>query len=130
MARILVVDDDMAIRKLVRHILEEAGYVTSSASNGRAGVICATEQQPDLIITDIMMPDMDGLEAILTLKSTMPKVRIIAMSAESEDAQQSLRLSRAFKAGACATLCKPFSKRKLLDIVDFALKSEDKTRVA
>ena len=80
MARILLLDDDRALRDVVRMILEEAGHVVNDAPDGRAGVEMYRESPSDIVITDIRMPEKTGNETILELRAEFPDVKIIAMS--------------------------------------------------
>jgi CheY-like chemotaxis protein len=76
MRRILVIDDD----DLVRDILAEAGYEVASAKDGGGGIESYRKQRPDLIVTDIIMPDQDGISAIVELRRLAPNIPIIAIS--------------------------------------------------
>ena len=81
--RILIVEDDSKNLKLVRDLLQVSGYVTLEATNGKLGVEVAKEQKPDLILMDIQMPVMDGLQAARLLKADeeTKKIPIIALTA-------------------------------------------------
>lgn len=117
MARILVVDDDDSIRALLREILEEEGHHVEEASDGKQGTAQYRTEPADLIITDILMPEKDGVELIMELQERFPKVKIIAMSGGGRgmDATFNLRIARDF--GALQQVKKPFSKEVLLDAV-------------
>jgi YesN/AraC family two-component response regulator len=80
MARILVIDDQEPIRSLLRIILEGAGHEVLEASNGRLGLELYRERSANLIITDIVMPEMDGLELLLELTRNFLNVKVIAIS--------------------------------------------------
>ena len=82
MATILVIDDQKLIRSLLRAVLEEDGHEVLEASNGHLGLELYRERPADLIITDILMPVMNGFELIWELTKNFPRVKIIAMSGE------------------------------------------------
>ena len=84
MARILVIDDQEPIRSLLRAVLEGEGHQVLEASNGRLGLELYRERSVDLVITDIVMPEMDGLEMILELTRNFLNVKVIAMSGSLE----------------------------------------------
>jgi CheY-like chemotaxis protein len=90
------------------------------ASNGKSGLAAYRQQSPDLVITDIVMPDMEGLEVIRELRQTDPDIKIIAMSGGGiAAAEQYLALARTFGAGS--VLDKPFTQEQLLTVVAEAL---------
>lgn len=105
MARILIVDDEPDIRFMMRLILEGAGYKVTEARHGAIGLKSVTTRQPDLVITDVMMPTMDGLEFIERLRSNSKTaaIPILVVSGNSELAS-----------AANARLRKPFTRRELL----------------
>ena len=80
MARILVIDDDYQVREMLRDTLEIAGYEVEVASDGREGLKLYHNRPTDMIITDIIMPNMDGLETITELQRNFPDTKIIAFS--------------------------------------------------
>jgi CheY-like chemotaxis protein len=80
MKKILVIDDDAAVCLTLEHLLAAAGYEVVSARDGEEGIRLFRTVQPDLVITDIIMPKMEGIEAILQIKREQPRARIIAMS--------------------------------------------------
>jgi len=80
MATILVIDDDQHVRGMLRTVLEDFGYTVLEAADGNIGVQIFEQNQVDLIITDIIMPDKEGLETIRDIKKTAPEAKIIAMS--------------------------------------------------
>lgn len=117
MERILIVEDDPAIQELLGEILQDEGYDTVVAADGRTGVELARNERPDLILMDIMLPVMDGVSAIQTLKSdpdTRP-IPIIAMSAGSTLVRCAERLP------ADGVLGKPFNLDVLLASVTMQL---------
>lgn len=88
MATVLVVDDEHAIASLLVHALEDEGHVVIAASNGRMALAHAAETRPDLVITDFMMPVMDGAELVRALAAdpVLAKVPVIVMSSMPEAA--------------------------------------------
>lgn len=117
MARILIIDDDDGIRRLIRRILEKAGYEVFEAPNGKVGFELYELERPDLIITDMIMPEMDGAETILSIRSDRLDAKIIAISGGSEFARTSTCLRVSELAGALRTLRKPFTQRDMLEAV-------------
>lgn len=117
MARILIVDDDSSIRALLRELLEEEGYQVEEANNGKQGVSSYRANPADLVITDILMPEKDGVELIMELQESFPEVKIIAMSGGGRglDAQFNLRIAKDF--GAVQQIEKPFSRKQVLETV-------------
>lgn len=115
MSTVLVIDDDATVRTMVHRMLEGAGYSVLDAENGRDGLRLFEERDPDLVITDVIMPDMDGIETLRALRQRHPAARVVAISGGRPVAQDALRYMATF--GACATLEKPFDRQQLLDTV-------------
>ena len=109
-ARILVVDDDKAVRLLLRAVLERQGHSVVEAENGAEGLQCYRAAPTDLVITDIQMPVMDGLQMITELRGAFPTAKIIAISGEKS------RLAAAQTFSQC-TLEKPLYMEGFLDAV-------------
>jgi len=80
LARILVIDDDDQVRDVLRQMLEHEGYEVEDASDGSAGLQLFREKGIDLVITDILMPGMGGVETIMELRLLSPSVKVIAIS--------------------------------------------------
>ena len=118
MARILVIDDDPDMRALVEQMLKSAGHETILAADGREGIDQCRSKPADLVITDIYMPNQEGLETIMELRKRFPGLAIIAMSGR---ATAGTMLSIAEKLGAVETLQKPFVAEELLAAVEKAL---------
>jgi CheY-like chemotaxis protein len=104
---VLVIDDERPIRALLREVLAEQGYDVTEAANGVEGVRRARERRPDLVITDILMPDKDGLETILELRAVAPGLPVIAISGGSAMMSMDV-LSAARRFGARHVFSKPF----------------------
>jgi CheY-like chemotaxis protein len=125
MTTILLIDDDDQMQKLVKIDLEDAGYRFVSADNGKHGLRLLEHQAVDLILVDIFMPEMDGLELIPLLRKTRPATKIIAITAGAGDKNF---LDVAKLLGANAALEKPFVRQKLLDAVALQLSLSRKAR--
>jgi len=116
MASILVIDDDEQILRTLHQVLEIEGHEVVDASNGKEGIRLFKENGADLIITDIVMPEKEGLETITELRRDFPDVKIIAISGGGRvDPESYLKLAKGF--GALRTLTKPFEREELLEAV-------------
>src|SRR5690242_13168827 len=82
--KICVVDDDRLVREVVDTLLSARGYEVLQAKDGKASMRILEREMPDLLITDIMMPNQDGIETILSVKQSFPKMPILAMSGSSD----------------------------------------------
>ncbi len=121
MARILVIDDDEATRVVIEEILALRGHAVTLAAGGRAGLAEARRRDYDLVLVDIIMPDIDGMETISELRERFPAMPIIAMSGSSPNSAGYLETAKVL--GASAALAKPFSKVELERAVDAMLVS-------
>ncbi len=111
--RILVVDDDDDVRLVLRRMLEGAGYEVIEAPNGRAAMVECRNQPVDLMITDIFMPDQEGMETINQVRREYPQLKVIAISGQAS----TVYLKMAKLLGAQATLEKPLRMEKVLETV-------------
>jgi DNA-binding response OmpR family regulator len=112
MANIIVIEDEAAIRRLVARILGRSGHEVREASNGRDGVALHRAQPADLVITDLFMPEQDGIETIQQIREFAPETPILAMSGGgSRGNTDSLEDAELF--GADAVMMKPFSPEEL-----------------
>jgi two-component system response regulator (stage 0 sporulation protein F) len=119
MATILLIDDEPEIRALLRAVLESAGHTVTEAINGRDGLARYREQPADLVITDIHMPELSGLDLILELTREFFNVKVIAISGtQGEDTSV---LNAAKLLGARQTLQKPFSLETFRAAVEYEL---------
>jgi two-component system response regulator (stage 0 sporulation protein F) len=118
MARILVIDDQESMRTMLRLVLKGAGHEVLEASNGRLGLELYREQSADLVITDILMPEMNGLELMLELTRSFLNVKIITMTGELEGTGTR---DKAKLLGARQTFHKPFGMHELLHAVRYEL---------
>jgi DNA-binding response OmpR family regulator len=119
MATILLIDDEESVRVVFQIALERAGYRVLTADNGKHGLRLLEHQEVDVILVDIFMPDMDGLDLIPLFCKTRPASKIIAISGGSGEWDY---LDAAKYLGANDTLKKPFGLQELLDAVSFQLK--------
>jgi CheY-like chemotaxis protein len=120
MAKILVVDDDTVMQMTIRLLLERAGYGVVVAGDGRKGLAAFKTGHFDLVLLDIFMPTMDGLETMKLVRELRPKVPIIAMSGRPATVDSSSEpdfLAMATKLGAVRSLSKPFKPAVLLAAV-------------
>jgi len=116
MSRILILDDDVQILDMLRQTLEREGFEVVDAPNGKVGIMLYREDPADLIITDIIMPEKEGIETIIELKRDFPDVKIIAISGGGQISSEEY-LSMAKKLGARYTFAKPVERKKLLATV-------------
>ena len=116
MARILIIDDESQIRSMLRLMLERVGYEIAEAPDGIEGIRRYRENPADLIITDLIMPNKDGIGMIIDLKKEFPKVKIIAMSGGGVNRPEGY-LDGAKKLGATRTLTKPIDREEMLKAV-------------
>ncbi|PTE13059.1 response regulator [Pseudogemmobacter blasticus] len=113
--RVLAIDDSRTIRNLLRRAMEEAGFACTTAEDGAAGVACFAEVDPDVVITDINMPRLDGFGVIDAIRSQShnPTVPILVLTTESADALK----ARARQAGATGWIVKPFEDAAIVSVV-------------
>ena len=118
--KILVVDDEPEFRDVLAANLGRLGYAVTLAADGREASVAIAASHFDLVITDLLMPDKEGLELIQELRRDNGSTRIIAMSGGGRNASTSyLDLARRF--GAHAMLTKPFTSTELVSAIDAAL---------
>lgn len=115
MISVLIVDDDVNLCQVIADELTRAGYATREVHDGRDVVKLFEEQPSDVVITDLFMPNVDGLEVIRHLHRVAPGVCIIAMTGVGDPGADYLKAARAF--GASHVLRKPFRIAELLDAV-------------
>jgi CheY-like chemotaxis protein len=129
MSSVLVIDDDASVRAVVVSTFERMGYRTYAAENGRAGVALFAAEPCDLVITEILMPVMDGIETIIALRKTASPPAVIAISGagyvSGADVLQTAKLL-----GADAVLPKPLSMSSLLRLAGEILDAKAAARAA
>ena len=117
MKKILIIDDDDLLRGSIEACLSQVGFDVSTACNGQIGSEKALEEPFDLIITDIVMPDKEGLETIMDIKRQNPGQRILAMSGGGYvSPDEYLEIAQEF--GADRVLAKPFQLAKMISMVE------------
>lgn len=119
-ARVLVVDDDPAVRDLVAAMLEGGGYPVAVASNGREALAMLASEGFDVIITDLVMPEQEGIETIKAIRLDYPAAKVIAMSGAFGG--DYLRIAGYM--GAHATIAKPLRIKTVLDAVQKVLNTK------
>jgi len=126
MANILVVDDEIEVGTAIRRVLERAGHIVSVANNATAGLNVVVQQAPDVVITDIIMPKVHGVELIKILRERFPRIRVIAISGGGSFGTQGYKpdaisthayLAAAREAGAAEVLTKPFDLTDLIGAI-------------
>lgn len=115
MVKIFIVDDNRAVREATRLVLAGAGYEVFEAVSGLRVETMIEEHKPGLVLTDMLMPDRDGVETVLALRRRYPGLRIIAMSGGGP--RGDLDLGVAAKLGVSATLAKPYEPEALLALI-------------
>lgn len=113
--KVLIIDDDPALLRLMSMAFTRAGFATASAGNGRQGIRMARDQQPDLVITDIVMPDIEGIGVIRAMRNGARPPKIIAISGAGRGRGTDY-LSWAKHLGADEVLSKPFRMSDLLKV--------------
>ncbi len=130
MSRILIIDDEPSVRRALRRVLEKFGHEVDEAGDGAAGAILCASVHPDLVITDVIMPKMNGIDATKLIRESNPNVRILAISGGGNFEEQSYKpeaittsayLAAAERAGADSVMTKPFDRAELMERVDALL---------
>lgn len=120
MTAILVIDDDAAVREVVSEMLKLEGYDVTIAANGREAIRLLDARGFDLVITDLIMPEKEGIETIAEIRRTHARLPILAISGGGRIGPSDY-LETARYLGADATLAKPFARQELLTTVDSLL---------
>ena len=121
--RVLLIDDEQMVRKIVRKMLERSSHEVTEAENGRLGLEQLKTGAFDLVITDIIMPEMEGVETLMTVREQYPSVKVIAMSGGGRTGNIDF-LSAAEKLGASAILHKPFTLGALTTAIEATFGTE------
>ena len=127
MAEILIIDDEPGVLRVLRKILESAGHSVTEAPDGEVALRHFEGQPADLVITDIFMPGMDGIEFLVHIRKAFPDARVLAMSGGGILSRDQA-LSDASLLGADQILQKPFSKDEVLEAVGRTLASDMEER--
>ncbi len=121
MSHILVIEDDEFFSELLLELLQQDGHKVSLATDGAKALQLLAIQRPDLIITDILMPNMDGVEFIMALAKQDSRIPVIAMSGGRRSISPEFSLESAKLLGVKTTLTKPFTHTDLRQTVQLAL---------
>lgn len=128
MPRILIIDDEPLVRAVLRSILERHGYTVMDAPDGRAGLALWRHTPSDLVLTDIFMPNTDGIEVIRQLTRVWPQAKIIAMTGGARKGDLQFTIAPAtLEFGAQRMLVKPFTKQTLLAAISAVLNPQEGT---
>jgi|SRR3984893_12962101 CheY-like chemotaxis protein len=120
MAKILVIDDDVIVRKTIIRLLEDGGYKVLSAEDGLRGMAMFRSERPDLVITDIIMPEQEGIQTITEMRKAKPDAKIIVISGSGRIGNiDFLRIAQHL--GASDAIAKPFDPDDLLKRVRHCL---------
>jgi YesN/AraC family two-component response regulator len=122
MTRVLIIDDEAPIRSMLKLMLERDGYEVAEAPDGMEAIRIYRQNPADLIITDLIMPNQDGIGMIIALKKEFPDVKIIAMSGGGLNKPEGY-LKGAKKLGAACTLTKPIDRDEMLRAIKDVLQS-------
>lgn len=124
MADILIIDDEEMVRLTLRETLELAGHTVREATDGALGLQALAEQTPDLVISDLIMPNKEGVETIAEIRQAHPRLPIIAISGGGRIGATDF-LEVAKNVGANRTISKPFDPDDLVEIVDAVIAAAD-----
>ena len=113
MAKVMICDDAAFMRMMIKDILTKNGEIAAEAENGQKAVEKYPEAKPDLVLMDITMPEMDGIEALKKIKALDPEAKIIMCSAMGQQAM----VIEAIQAGAKDFIVKPFQAERVLEAV-------------
>ena len=117
MKRILVIDDDVQMRQMLKQMLERQGYEVIDAPDGKKGMKLYRQAPTDLIITDIIMPEKDGIETIIELWHDYPEAKIIVISGGCRNIEAKSCISYAKGLGVSHIFTKPFDRKELLEAI-------------
>ncbi|AFL72406.1 response regulator [Thiocystis violascens] len=121
MINVLIVDDDELFRAMLEEMVRREGYQVRAVTNGNEALLAIARQPPDLIITDILMPEKDGIELIAELAQRDSRIPIIAVSGGRRAISLEFNLESAALMGVRATLPKPFTRDALRRAIAEAL---------
>jgi DNA-binding response OmpR family regulator len=128
MAKVLIIDDDAAMRRMMSRVLSDARHLVIEASDGLDGVRKFRSEAPNVIVTDIVMPEQEGIQTIREIRAEGSSVAIIAISGGGGGGDGSLYLTIAEELGADAVLQKPFRLAELVSVVDRMLNRDAPSR--
>jgi len=122
MASVIVIDDQEPIRRIVRSALERAGHEVREADDGELGLQLLERHAADVVLSDIFMPGMDGIQMLRQIRKRFPAVKVIVMSGGDSSGMLDLRRD-AELLGAVKSLAKPFTTHEIVAAVNSALES-------
>ena len=111
--KVLIIDDDAMIRMTIKAYLEDSGYIIAEADNGRKGIEVFSREKPDIVITDLRMPGMDGFDVIAKLKKDSPGTPVVVITGTGDRAAA----DEAIRRGAYEVIFKPVSDMKELETI-------------
>ena len=120
MATILVVDDDALVRESIRRVLEKSGHTVTEAPDGKVALRHFAGNPTELVVSDVYMPDMDGIEFLMRLREAFPEVKTLMISGGGKLSSENV-LDAASLLGADRVLDKPFSLEELQEAVEAVL---------
>lgn len=132
MSKVLIIDDETDVRDALELVLSRAGYEVSAVGDGDAGLEASRELLPDVIVTDMIMPKLDGAQLIRQIKAERPRVRVVAISGGGNFGPAAYQpnalkteafLAAAKSAGADRVLTKPFESKDIVEAVGSLLPS-------
>ncbi|NEX16491.1 MAG: response regulator [Halochromatium sp.] len=121
MTQVMIVDDDELFRSMLEQMVKREGYEVRAVTNGNQALAEIERQRPDLLITDILMPEKDGIELVMELAQRQIKLPIIAISGGRRSISQEFNLESARLMGVTLTLPKPFQREDLRAAITQAL---------
>ena len=122
MTKILIVEDAEPVGALIEDLLKQRGYQIMTAADGKKGLEAARKELPDLVICDVMVPELDGIELCRKLKSDPAASRVKVIMLSSLDRRKNIEA--AFAAGAAEYVVKPFDNGKFVRLVEEVLKGK------
>jgi twitching motility two-component system response regulator PilH len=122
MAKILVIDDSRFQRRLISSVLEEKGYKVVTAGDGREGFAMAIRESPDLVICDLLMPEIDGYSFLRMVREESLDIPVLVFTSDIQKTTRDI----CFELGACDVLYKPVNSEALLPAVEKAIGSAKK----
>jgi CheY-like chemotaxis protein len=129
MSRILIIDDEPSVRTMLRRVLEQAGHIVLEASNGREGLALWRRERTDVVVTDLYMPQTDGIEVIREVRNSSTQQKIICMSGGAQPEVFDWGAA-ALSLGADRVLVKPFDQQQLLSVIQDMLPRQADTTEA
>jgi len=118
--RVLIVDDDQFVRAVLRDVLSPSGYQCSEARDGVEAMVRVRTDRPHVVLLDLLMPKMSGIEALQEISQASPRSRVVVITSLASDAL----LKQALSAGACGYVVKPFHPMEIEEAVRHALRAE------